>query len=65
MKLSNLFYVLGLASVAISANQYLGSQKADQERDGLFLGHWAPTFLILGKIVEDREQRGKNIISGA
>ncbi|KQR01083.1 hypothetical protein [Deinococcus sp. Leaf326] len=60
MKLSNLFYVLGFASVALSASQYLGSGKADHERDGLFVGHWAPTFLILGKIAEDRERRGEH-----
>lgn len=64
MKLSNILYVLGFASVALSASQYLSSGSAPRERNGLFVGHWAPTFLILGKIVEDREKKRENILSG-
>lgn len=62
MKLSNLSYVLGFASIALSASQYLSSGSADRERNGLFVGHWAPTFLILGKIIEDRERRGESVV---
>lgn len=58
MKFSNVFYVLGFASIALSAGQYLNSGKAGPERDGLFVGHRPLTFLILGKIAEDREWQG-------
>lgn len=60
MKFSTVLYTLGFASIAISASNYLKSQDADNERDGLFTGHWAPTFFILAKVVEDRENRGKS-----
>ncbi|ANE42890.1 hypothetical protein [Deinococcus puniceus] len=61
MKISNLLYILGFASIALSAANYLkgksedGQEEATKERDGLFVGHWAPTFFILGKIAEDRK----------
>ncbi|WP_412026500.1 hypothetical protein [Deinococcus yunweiensis] len=55
MKLHNILYLLGVGSVLLSASQYLQSDSSDKERDGLFVGHWAPTFFILGKIVEDKE----------
>ena len=55
MKISTLMYALGFASIGVSAYQYLGSEAGNSERDGLFIGHWAPTFFILGKISEDRE----------
>lgn len=73
MKLSNILYILGFASMAMSAGSFTAG-KADggdgdksgeeKQRSGLFVGFWPPTFFILGKIVEDRENAGKNILSG-
>jgi hypothetical protein len=63
IKFSTVLYTLGFASIVVSAINYvegLQSQpgkKGDKQRDGLFTGHWAPTFFILGKVVEDRERR--------
>lgn len=64
MKLPNILYLLGLVSVAVSASQYLASEHASKERNGLFVGHWAPTFLLLGQIAEDREKRGVHVLTG-
>lgn len=64
MKLSNLFYLLGFASIILSASNYLSNDDSDSERDGIFVGHWPPTLFILGKIVEDRENANKNILTG-
>ncbi|UBV42222.1 hypothetical protein LAJ19_11395 [Deinococcus taeanensis] len=60
MKLHNVLYLMGFVSILASASQYFQSENSDKERDGLFVGHWAPTFFILGKIMEDkaRLQRG-------
>jgi hypothetical protein len=64
MKFSTVLYTLGFASIIISAINFVegkqipeGDRKDDKQHDGNFIGHWAPTFFILGKIVEDREQR--------
>ena len=35
-----------------------GSDNANAERFGIFVGLWAPTFMTLGKILEDREKAG-------
>lgn len=71
MKLSNIFYILGFASIIASAANYIsGNTKAsstkegEKERDALFIGHWPQTFFILGKIVEDRENANRNIVTG-
>ena len=63
MKLSTLFYVAGAASIAFSAFNFIqGKTKSDEDRkdekqnDGNFIGHWPPTFFILGKIIEDHER---------
>ncbi|MFC6616550.1 hypothetical protein [Deinococcus radiophilus] len=58
LKASTLMYALGYASIAVSAYRYFAGESSDNERDGLFVGHWAPTFFILGKGAEDREVRG-------
>ncbi|ADY25374.1 hypothetical protein Deipr_0201 [Deinococcus proteolyticus MRP] len=58
LKASVLMYALGYASIAASAYRYLTNEDSGDERDGLFMGHWAPTFFILGKAAEDREVRG-------
>jgi len=64
MKFSTLLYTLGFASIVMSAINFVegkkipeGQRKDDKQHDGNFIGHWAPTFFVLGKIVEDREQR--------
>ncbi|MBZ9713909.1 hypothetical protein [Deinococcus multiflagellatus] len=54
MKLHNILYLLGFGSILLSASQYFKDESSDKERDGLFVGHWAPTFFILGKIAEDK-----------
>lgn len=61
MKVHNILYLLGVGSVLLSASQYLQSESSDKERDGLFVGHWAPTFFILGKIMEDKEKAGRSV----
>lgn len=55
MKIHNVLYLLGFGSILLSASQYFQNESSDKERDGLFVGHWAPTFFILGKIMEDKE----------
>ncbi|CAM3543471.1 hypothetical protein DESA109040_15780 [Deinococcus saxicola] len=68
MKTSNVLYILGYASIILSATNFLRGKTKDghaqdtKERDGLFLGHWAPTFFILGKVAEDREQDGRSLL---
>jgi len=73
MKLSNIMYILGFASILASAASFT-SGKADggagdktgeeKQRSGLFVGFWPPTFFILGKIIEDRENANRNILTG-
>ena len=55
MNIHNALYLLGFVSIALSASQYLSSDSGKKERDGLFIGQWAPTFFILGKVMEDKE----------
>lgn len=66
MKFSTILYTLGFASIVISAINFVegkqipeGDRKDDKQHDGNFIGHWAPTFFILGKVVEDREHRAQ------
>ncbi|PNY80721.1 hypothetical protein [Deinococcus koreensis] len=61
MKLHNILYLLGFGSIILSASQYFQSDSSSKERDGLFVGHWAPTFFILGKILEDKEVAKRGI----
>ncbi|ADV68478.1 hypothetical protein [Deinococcus maricopensis] len=61
MKTSSLLYAAGFASILLSAVNFArGKTTSDSgnERNGIFVGHWAPTFFILGKVMEDREARG-------
>lgn len=61
MKLSGYLYIAGFASIILSALNYLTGKASagnGKERNGIFVGHWAPTFFILGKIAEDREKDG-------
>lgn len=70
MKLSNIMYILGFASIALSAASFTSGKTDDGEsgnekqRSGLFVGFWPPTFFILGKIIEDRENSTKDILTG-
>ena len=47
-------YVAGFASIGLSYLSYFasrakkGDDKAQADRWGIFVGHWAPTFLALG-----------------
>lgn len=70
MKLSNIMYALGFASIVASAASFTsgkvdnGKSGDEKEQSGLFVGFWPPTFFILGKIIEDRENAKKNILTG-
>ena len=55
-------YAAGIASIALSYASYFvsrgkkGDDKAQSDRWGIFIGHWAPTFFALGialKLEED------------
>lgn len=59
MKISNALYIMGFGSIILSAISFLKSDDSGSERNGLFVGHWAPTFFILGKIAEDREKESE------
>lgn len=59
---SEFAYVGGFASIALSYVSYFvsrgkkGDSKAQSDRWGIFIGHWAPTFFALGialKLEED------------
>lgn len=47
-------YVAGFASIALSLGSWLasrgktGDSKSQSDRWGIFIGHWAPTFMALG-----------------
>lgn len=45
-----------LMSIAIWAMRR-GEDRANSERFGIFVGLWAPTFMVIGKVLEDRETR--------
>jgi len=45
-----------LASWAISRNK-TGDSKAQSDRWGIFIGHWAPTFMALGVALKLEEKR--------
>lgn len=56
-------YIAGFASIGLSLTSWLvsrakaGDQKPQSDRWGIFVGHWAPTFMALGvalKLEEDR-----------
>ncbi len=62
MKLSTLMYIAGAGSIVFSAFNFISGKaksadddKLEKQQDGNFIGHWAPTFFILGKIFEDHE----------
>ncbi|RAV34872.1 hypothetical protein [Corynebacterium heidelbergense] len=55
-------YTAGLASVALSFGSWTasrlksGDSKAQSDRWGIFVGHWAPTFFTLGLALSQYEQ---------
>ncbi|MFC4454979.1 hypothetical protein [Deinococcus sonorensis] len=68
MKPSNLLYLAGFASIIFSAVNYIEGKTSrgdDKQHDGNFIGHWAPTFFILGKIAEDRENQANSSLSNS
>lgn len=60
---SSMLYVASIASVLLSMVLWLmgrgerGRARAGAERFAIFVGLWPPTLMIMGKILEDREQR--------
>ena len=63
LKMSDLMIVLGYASIGYSAYRYFTATDKDAKRDALFVGHWAPTFFILGVGAENREYRKQNTLA--
>ena len=47
-------YAAGFASIGLSLGSWFlsrsktGDDKAQSDRWGIFIGHWAPTFMVLG-----------------
>ncbi len=58
---SNHAYILGFASIGLSLGSWLLSQarhktdKAQSDRWGIFIGHWAPTFFTIGLALKKEE----------
>lgn len=54
-------YILGFASIGLSLGSWLLSQarnkedKAQSDRWGIFIGHWAPTFFAVGLALKHEE----------
>jgi hypothetical protein len=54
-------YLAGFASVVISLSAWLISRakktddKAQSDRWGIFIGHWAPTFFAIGLALKSEE----------
>jgi hypothetical protein len=55
-------YILGFASIGISLAAWLASRvnknddKAQSDRWGIFIGHWAPTFFAIGLALRHDEE---------
>ena len=60
---SEWMYAAGFASVGLSLATWLvsrnksGDSKAQSDRWGIFVGHWAPTFMALGVALKLEEKR--------
>lgn len=58
---SNHAYILGFASIGLSLVAWLVSRsrsrddKAQSDRWGIFIGHWAPTFFAVGLALKNEE----------
>jgi hypothetical protein len=56
-------YIAGFASIGLSMTSWLVSRtkpddsRAQSDRWGIFVGHWAPTFLAIGIALKHEEQR--------
>lgn len=56
-------YIGGFASIGVSLASWLvsrnksGDSKAQSDRWGIFVGHWAPTFMALGVALKLEEKR--------
>lgn len=53
-------YVAGFASIGLSLGAWLLSRgrkddKAQSDRWGIFVGHWAPTFFAIGLALRSKE----------
>lgn len=60
--LSNFCYYLGAVSIPLSIILWFlgkGDDKGSGERWGIFVGLWAPTLMICGKVLEDRAKSEK------
>lgn len=56
-------YAASMLSVLLSIFLWLtrrGEDRANAERFGIFVGLWAPTLAIFGKVLEDRERDASN-----
>lgn len=56
---SRTMYLAGFASIAVSIGVWFlrkEDDRANAERLGIFIGLWAPTFIQLGKVIEDDER---------
>ncbi len=55
-------YIAGFASIGISLTSWflsrkkVGDSKAQSDRWGIFIGHWAPTFMALGVALKLEER---------
>ena len=55
-------YIGGFASIGISLTSWLvsrnktGDDKSQSDRWGIFIGHWAPTFMALGVALKLEEE---------
>ena len=63
LKMSDLMIMCGYAAIAYSAYRYFTAEDKEAKRDALFVGHWAPTFFILGVGAENREYRNQNTLA--
>ena len=57
---SNHAYILGFASIGLSLGAWALSRgkkddKAQSDRWGIFIGHWAPTFFAVGLALRTKE----------
>lgn len=56
---SSAAYIASGVSIVLSIMIWLtrrDDDRANAERFGIFVGLWAPTFAIFGKVLEDRER---------
>ena len=56
---SDMMYVATLASIGLSIAMWVSKKEKDDahaERFGIFVGLWAPTFAVLGNVLETDER---------